>query len=202
MLEGAYVAAGDTMTAALAEAGAIPLNSPYAEAPRAAAEIPGNVTDWVLVQLKSGVSDTAVISGSAFLRTSGRLAVDGISVPGLSLDVSVGKYYIVLMHRNHLSVMSAISVSLSNAGAELVDLSTGADKAYGDGQKQLSTGTWGMIAGDANVSGTVDASDRSATWNNRNQSGYLGADCNLSGTVDASDRSVTWNNRHKTTSVP
>jgi len=202
MLEGPYAAAGDTMTAVLAGTGSIPLTSPYAEALRTASAIPSNVTDWVLVQLRSSASDTALVSESVFLGTDGRLSLDGVSVPGLPLEVSVGRYYIVLKHRNHLSVMSSDSVFLSNAGTELYDFSTGADKAHGAGEKQLSTGTWGMAAGDADSSGTVDASDRSATWNGRNQSGYLNADCNLSGTVDASDRSITWNNRNRSTSVP
>jgi hypothetical protein len=68
--------------------------------------------------------------------------------------------------------------------------------------RQVETGDFGMLAGDANGTGTVDANDRSAAWNNRNKTGYEAADCNLPGTVDANDRSITWNNRNKTTSVP
>lgn len=84
------------------------------------------------------------------------------------------------------------------------DFTTGSDKYYGGAAAaiEVETGVWAMIAGDADGSGSVDASDRSATWNERNTAGYLGSDLNLSGTVDASDRSKAWNNRNKSTSVP
>ena len=114
-------------------------------------------------------------------------------------------YFIVVRHRNHLAVMSALTQALSASSASTYDFSTGLGQNRGTDSnraKEVETGIFGMNAGDATPSGTVDASDRSATWNGRNQSGYLSADCNLSGTVDASDRSVTWNNRNRSTSVP
>ena len=43
----------------------------------------------------------------------------------------------------------------------------------------------------------VNAGDRSATWNARNQTGYLLEDVDLDGSVNAADRSITWNNRNK-----
>ncbi len=94
----------------------------------------------------------------------------------------------------------------STAGTQAVveyDFTTGSGKYYGtDGFKDLGGGVYGMIAGDTDGSGTVDANDRSAAWNDRNKTGYEPADCDLSGTVDANDRSITWNNRNQTTSVP
>jgi hypothetical protein len=83
------------------------------------------------------------------------------------------------------------------------DFTTRPEMYYGtNGAKDLGGGVYGMIAGDTDGSGTVDANDRSAAWNDRNKTGYEPADCDLSGTVDANDRSTTWNNRNKTTSVP
>jgi hypothetical protein len=84
------------------------------------------------------------------------------------------------------------------------DFTTGYDKYYGgsSGAKDLGDGKWGMIAGDCDGSGTVDANDRSEAWNDRNLTGYQECDCSLTGTVDANDRSMTWNNRNLTTSVP
>ena len=58
-----------------------------------------------------------------------------------------------------------------------------------------------MYSGDADDSGTVDANDRAASWNNRNLTGYIDCDCSLTGTCDANDRAVTWNNRNKSTNV-
>jgi hypothetical protein len=68
--------------------------------------------------------------------------------------------------------------------------------------KDLGGGVYGLYTADTDGSGTVNASDRSNTWNQRNLSGYYGTDIDLSGTVNAGDRSATWNNRNLTTQVP
>ena len=52
--------------------------------------------------------------------------------------------------------------------------------------------------GDVNFDNAINAADRSGTWNQRNQVGYLPADVNYDGSVNASDRSLTWNNRNET----
>ena len=59
-----------------------------------------------------------------------------------------------------------------------------------------------MWSGDTDGSGSIGASDRNATWNDRTQIGYKVSDCDLSGSVGASDRNITWNNRTKVTQVP
>jgi len=102
-------------------------------------------------------------------------------------------------------VMSDETHSLSSSSSTLYDFTTVTDKYYGSDAKLLDTdptNVYGMYAGDTDGSGTVDANDRAATWNNRNDTGYQSSDCCLSGTVDANDRSITWNNRNKSTDVP
>lgn len=97
-------------------------------------------------------------------------------------------------------------VNQTNATTTTVsyDFTTGSNQYYGGTAAaiEVEPGVWAMIAGDANGSGTVDASDRSDAWNDRNSSGYYSSDINLSGTVDASDRSTAWNNRNKSSAVP
>jgi hypothetical protein len=203
-LEGPYQAGG-SMTTALKTAEAVPLTSPYGDA-RAAASIPDGVTDWVSVALRSPATGADITSRSFFLKSDGSIVdVDGstadLEIPGMA----DGSYYVVVRHRNHLSVMSALGISLSASPASLYDFSTGLGQYYGTDSnraKQVEPGVYGMYAGDTNATGTVDANDRSAAWNNRNKTGYENSDCNLSGTVDANDRSTAWNNRNKTTSVP
>ena len=68
--------------------------------------------------------------------------------------------------------------------------------------KDLGGGYFGAYTGDSDGSGTVNAGDRSNSWNQRNLSGYYGTDVDLSGTVNAGDRSVIWNNRNLSTQVP
>jgi hypothetical protein len=200
-LEGPYQAGG-SMTTALKTAGFIPFNSPYPDG-RVVSVVPDGVTDWVSLELRTADTGPSVSQRSFFLKSNGTVVdADGsttdLKMPGLA----DGNYYLLVRHRNHLSAMSALSISLNTSSASLYDFSTGLSQYYGGDAKLLETGVYGLYSGDANGSGTVDASDRSATWNGRNQNGYLDADCNLSGTVDASDRSITWNNRNKATSVP
>ena len=59
-----------------------------------------------------------------------------------------------------------------------------------------------LWAGDSSADGLVNATDRSDTWNNRNQNGYLNADLNLDGSCNAGDRSIAWNNRNRVGQVP
>ena len=67
---------------------------------------------------------------------------------------------------------------------------------------QFADGTTALYAGDAYGDGSIDAADRSATWNDRNQTGYLDSDVDLDCGVTASDRSITWNNRNKSSEIP
>jgi hypothetical protein len=203
-LEGSFQP-GDSMTTFLKMAGSIPLTSPYADA-RTVTAVPDSVTDWISVELCSLAAGPTLKQKSFFLKSDGSIVdTDGTTMDLELPGVTDGSYYIVVRHRNHLSAMSAERQPLSSSSSTVYDFTTGLGQYYGtdtDRAKQVETGVYGMNAGDTDGSGTVDASDRSNTWNGRNQSGYLNADCDLSGTVDASDRSITWDNRNKSTSAP
>jgi hypothetical protein len=202
-LQGPYSTGSHDMGMALA--GSIPLTSPYSDDGRKVSTVPSGVTDWVLLQVRSTATGSLLASRSCFLKTNGTLVGDDGTTEYIGIKINPGDYYLVLKHRNHLSVISATAVTGLTWGTtpgSPYDFSTGTDKYHGADAKLIETGVYGQYAGDADGSGTVDASDRSATWNSRNQSGYLSADCDLSGTVDASDRSITWNNRNKSTNVP
>ena len=200
-LEGPYSTSTKQMSTTLT----VPTTSPYPEDARILTTIPAEIVDWVLVQLRLASSGFTVASKSALLHKDGRIVADDGVTSYITAGAGIGDRYILVKHRNHLAVMSASAHTLSASSSVLYDFLTGLSQYYGTDSnraKQVETGVYGMNAGDADGSGTVDASDRSATWNGRNQSGYLNADCNLSGTVDAGDRSITWNNRNKSTSVP
>jgi hypothetical protein len=200
-LQGPYQAGG-SMTTVLKTAGSIPLTSPYNDG-RTISIVPDGVTDWVSVALRSSTTGSDVCQRSFFLKSDGSLVdTDGTATDLKMPGMADGSYYLLVRQRNHLAAMSASAVSLSTSPASLFNFSTGLSQYYGGDAKLLETGVYGLYAGDANGTGTVDANDRSAAWNNRNKTGYQQADCNLSGTVDANDRSITWNNRNKTTSVP
>lgn len=204
-LEGPFSAG--SMSTALSNGGSIPLNQPYDIVPwnyngtETVATIPTLVVDWVLLELRSNTT-TTVARRAAFLRSNGTLVdLDGtsnVSFPG----VPAGNYYLVVYHRNHLPIMTANPVQVSETPT-LYDLSTGLGQAFGtNAMKDLGGGVYGLYTADTDGSGTVNATDRSNTWNQRNLSGYYGTDVDLSGTVNAADRSSVWNNRNISTQVP
>ncbi len=199
-LQGPYDTVNDEMTTNL-NASDIPTTSPYSEDARTVSSIPTDITDWVLVQLRSTIDGSAVVSHSAFLHKDGRIVADNGTSGDIPLAVDAGSYYIVVKHRNHIAVMSDETHGLATSSSTLYDFTTGTDKYRDAAGKELETGVYGMYYGDTDASGTVDASDRAATWNDRNNTGYQDSDCDLSGTVDASDRAATWNNRNVTTHI-
>ena len=192
-LQGPYDAEGDSMTTALNDGGYIPLTSPYSDDPRKVSSIPGKVTDWVLVQLRSTADGSAVASKSAFLRNDGRIVADNGDTTHITMDAGTGDYYIVIRHRNHLAVMSAATVALNDSTSTLYDFTTGPDKFYGLYGKELETGVFGIFAGDASGNGQVQNSDKNDYWKIQvGTAGYKSADFNLNGQVQNSDKNDYW----------
>lgn len=207
-LQGPY--SGGAISTSLKSSGLIPLTQPYNTAPwnyagiESVESIPADVVDWILVELRTGTADSTIVATRAgFLRSNGTIVdVDSTSQLVFS-GVSAGNYYVVVRHRNHLAIMSAAPVALSDTSA-LYDFTTAQTQAYGTNpMKDLGGGPFGMVTGDTDASGAVVAADRNNTWNNRNITGvYSGSDTDLSGTVVAADRNNTWNNRNLVTQVP
>jgi len=111
-LQGAYNTSTHTMNSILGAN--IPLTSPKLENNRSIENIPANIVDWVLIQLRETATSSAVTSKSVLLRNDGFVVrYEGIT-SNVALNVIQGNYYIVVKHRNHLSIMSANKVSLNS----------------------------------------------------------------------------------------
>lgn len=194
-LEGPY-AGGGSMRTSLNDAGIIPTAQPYNTAPwnysgtEHVGSIPGGVVDWMLVQLRFGQT-TTVATRAAFLKSDGSIVdLDGSSAVAFSA-LPPGNYYIVIRHRNHLAVMSAHAVALS-ISSSTYDFTTGGNRYFGttNAAKDLGSGVWGMIAGNA------DNSDQGCLESDLTviklgilggASGYLSADIDMDGDVFPSD---------------
>ena len=103
MLEGAFDT--DSMTTTLGTS--IPLVDPYTGS-ESVTEMPANVVDWVKVELRSLLDNTIVVGSKAalLLNTGAVVSTDGSSPVTVSVSPDGGAYYLVVKHRNHLSVMS------------------------------------------------------------------------------------------------
>jgi hypothetical protein len=197
-LQGPAVTPGDTMFPALKASGALAAH--FVGIP-----IPSKAIDSISVELRNAQTTAGSTTRKfqpAWLLSDGTIMSFGDTTKNfVRFDTTGGSYYIVVRHRNHLGIMSAASIPMTSSTA-LYDFTTGQAKAFGTAP-MIQVGTkFCMYAGDCDGSGVVNAGDRSAAWNFRNQVGYLGADCDLNGAVNAADRSIPWNSRNKSSLVP
>jgi hypothetical protein len=197
MIEGAYMSAG-TMSTLLADSGLIPQDSPFASAPRNADAPPANAVDWISLTLRGLPSGSDLYSRSYFLRSDGYLVEpDGTTVDLQLSGISDGSYYLILITRNHLSVMSASTVLLEKGSSASFDFTTSVDQFYGsNGTKELESGVWGMAAGDINQDKTLDINDFNAWQSNAQagQAGYQIPDLNLDTHLTTLDYLLWYNN--------
>ncbi len=203
-LEGAFL--NGEMTTELNNSDLIPLSHPYFGSPwnysgsESVLNIPENVVDWVLVDLRESDGDAStatenksIAKQAAFLLKDGSIK-DTSGINNLEFPVApTGNLYIVIYHRNHLTIMS--SSPLTNVGTTYPwDFTTEAGQAYGTAaQISLGGSIYGLYAGDADASGIIDFSDKSAVWEvQAGYSGYHMGDVNLDGQVYNQDKNNIW----------
>ncbi len=156
--------------------------------------------DWVLIELRDKNNpDQIVTRQAALIQRDGDVADAQTNSSTLSIkDVPPGEYFVTLLHRNHLGVMTSTPINLSGTATQ-VDFTKPATVA-GNQTAQTDTGTSLLWAGDANSNNSVIASgannDLNAILNsilstplnptfdlNYQASGYLNADVNMDGKV-------------------
>lgn len=122
-LQGPYN--GTDMNADLSTASLLPVTEPYSALGHSvqntgvamsssATSLTGNdkIVDWVLVELRNP-STTIIASTAALLQKDGDVVgMDGTSFVYFE-EVIPGNYYIVVQHRNHLGVMTAVPINVN-----------------------------------------------------------------------------------------
>ncbi|WP_020558677.1 cadherin domain-containing protein [Thiofilum flexile] len=128
------------------------------------------IVDWVLVELRSASNPaTLVARQAALLQRDGDVITADTGSTDLSFSsITAGDYYVVLRHRNHLSVMTAGVITLSPTPT-LVDFTSPATATYGNNPRLISDVAL-MWSGDDNKSNQVIANGPSNDIN-----GVLGA---------------------------
>lgn len=197
--------------------GVLPFTQPYNTSPwnyagteNVVAISNANIVDWVLVELREtagsasmAVDSTIIAQQAAFLLNDGTVVgLDGFSK--LVFDVHVrDNLYIVIHHRNHLSVLSASSLTV-NGSIYQYDFSDASAKAFNSGHKHLGGSVYGMIGGDGIANGTIDMEDKSTLWKlQAGEGGYKEGDYNLDKQVANPDKNKIWKpNLNSNTQVP
>jgi hypothetical protein len=153
ILQGAWSASQLAMTTSLNSGGYLPGTQPYSGAPwnyagtESLSVLPSNMTDWVLVELRSA-PDTVVARRAGILLSDGSV-VDTNGQAGLNFAMPAGSYYVAVKHRNHLPLMT-------ESRRDLPDTTTYnfADTAnypvYGRCVISIGSGRSAMISGDVN----------------------------------------------------
>ncbi len=181
-LQGAYN--GTDMNTLLA----VPTSQPYSgsgfngthldyDGTESVGTVPANTVDWVLVELRTGTAvGTKVGEVAAFIKNDGSIVYynDGTSTVPIK-GLVPGNYYVAIHHRNHLSIMTASTLSLTRSAPSQYSFTTGLTQAYddvliaNDQMALLATGIYGMWAGDANfnklVSYTAGSNDKNSILN-------------------------------------
>ena len=199
---------GTKMDTILNDENLLPLSQPYNQNPwnytgdESVVSIPGiNLVDWILIELRdapdavSATSGTIIAKQAAFLKNDGRVVgINGSETIQFNQSVNQ-QLFVVVWHRDHLGIMSANPVSESG-GIYEYDFSTSVDQVYEGylgGYKELSTGIWGMVAGDANADGYVNDLDKNDNWEiQAGTRGYLSSDFGMDSQVDHTDKNDFW----------
>ena len=153
-------------------------------------QYPGNVADQINVELHHAANYNNIVytATGVNLTTNGQAVV---SVPG----TKSGSYYLAVKHRNSIETVSAVPVSFSGMSVNY-NFSDNLAKAFGNNQKLLSTGVYGLFTGDTNGDGAVNALDLIGIGTDASNfvSGYINTDLNGDGIIDALDLIPTDNN--------
>lgn len=211
-LEGFYQPADGSMHNLLRTRGWLSAKQPFKDVPfgydglEQIEHEDANVVDWVLIEVRALEDPSQVLARrAALLATDTRIRDIDFSDTVLFNDLADGDYYVALFHRNHLPVISAGPVSFDLEEPPLYSFTSGADRAMGEGAlKKLhpDNNHWGMIAGDFDQNGVIDALDYEA-W--RKKAAFLEAyqpeDADGNGIINHLDMNLMRRNQGKK-SVP
>lgn len=152
---------------------------------------PDAVVDWVVVELRDPNNPRTIMhSRSALMQRDGDIVdTDGRSTISFPTVFAAGTYHIVVIHRNHLAVMTNQAYTLSTP----VDFTNGQVALYGGQIMKSIGGRETLMGGDGDGNGQVQNTDQIFHWMPQvGTSGYKTGDFNLNGQVQNTDRVYIW----------
>jgi chitinase len=159
------------------------------------------IVDWVMVELRDAATAGEALPGTtierqaAFVTNTGQIVkLDG--TPNLQFNHTIiHQLFIVIYHRNHISIMSANPL-LNISGDYFYDFRSGVGQAYGEAsQKEVGDDVWAMYCGDGNGDCMVEMNDKTDVWKNPDQTGmtgYLPSDFNMDRQTNNKDKNNYW----------
>jgi hypothetical protein len=185
--------------------GVLPATDPYLGTVTVDGSLPADMVDWVLVELRETTSGATIAQAVGCLLSDGSVTdttgTNGLTFVGLEPSTP---YYIVVKHRNHLSVMSNAAVQIDGTnGADEFDFTTG--NGYGGSLAMKQIGSdYAMVAADGDDNDYIQTNDKNGVWNvETGLSGYQASDYDMNGFVQTNDKNAFYTvNVGKGTQVP
>ncbi|MEO1258444.1 MAG: alpha/beta fold hydrolase [Bacteroidota bacterium] len=203
-LQGPYDPDSTLMSDALRAEGHVPVSEPftslgfnlvnYATSDTLTAALlsltgPNAIVDWVFLELRDQADSTIVRAARpALIQRDGEVVdLDGTS-PVAFTGLTGDDYFLVVRHRNHLGVMTASPLSLSNLSSTF-DFTTNANNSLGgtNGIAEITSGIYGLYAGDFDGNGQLQNTDVNALIQTIGNAGYLSGDLDMNGQVQNTD---------------
>lgn len=174
--------------------------------------IPDSVVDWVVIEFRRYLTDNNPIRYTGFLKMDGRIVGRNGEFPltsrQISYDTTVYEYYIAILHRNHLAVVTEEKVDLRDGKFPATidfskpDLVMGRESSIKPLARTKDGLIFGMFAGDVDTNGIINLFDQNQIWLDRDFEGYFAWDTNLDGIVTTRDLNYSINNRTRRTLLP
>ncbi len=203
-LEGYYIANQQAMKTDLADAGLLPVNQPFSQAPfnyagtESVTTFPADTVDWLLLELRDSEAPSIVIARKAVLLRKDGYVMETDGTAGVSFDgINDGSYLITVFHKGHIAVMSSEPI-LTDLPSFIYDFTKNEYMAAGEAQQTQVGSIYAMIAGDVDQNQIINNADYNLWKAQNGQIGtYNNADLNADGKVDEADYNLWFNNRSK-----
>ncbi|MEM9718983.1 MAG: DUF1501 domain-containing protein [Bacteroidota bacterium] len=164
-LQGYYDETAGEMRRNLVENNLVPTSQPYTGAPfnytgsESASTFPTDTVDWVLVELRDASAlNTLVATKAVLVRKDGMLMEPSGTVGVTFVNIPSGFYHLAVYHRSHLAVLSATSISTTQA-SPMLDFTQTVGSAMGTNQQADLNGAFGMHVGDYDSNGICNNQD-------------------------------------------
>lgn len=193
------------MESVLAENLLLPLSDPYKLGHTPPMQfLMSDITDWIVLEFRTRPDIPGSVAVAALLRNDGQVVFTDGSLPQIPEEVLPhGEYYIVVSHRTHLDIMSAVPVHL-DAESALYDFTSDSGAVYnGNSLPNASQGTllYTMAGGDFLKDNRIDKQDSLIASSLADFYGYE-PPVLVPGMADATARVLMRNSRGKTSAVP
>ena len=197
-LEGFYRVQSRDMHTDLYDRGLLPADQPFGfigyRGGESIGTFPNGTVDWILCELRSTENFVVASQKAVLLRSDGSLTeLDGnttISFPGQFPE----DYHLVIYHRSHIPIIS----SGTTRQDQIVEFRFDSPSmVMGENQlKDLGAGIIGMLSGDLDQNGIINAEDYHIfNLNQGRVNAYLGPDINGDGEVNIPDTQMLNSNR-------